>query len=216
MVYAIVPVKPLHLAKGRLGGILTPGERRSLVLAMLGDVLAALGAARSVSGTSVVSRDPAVLALAARLGAEALFDQAGDLNGALAQAAAYYERRGGTALLVLHADVPLVTPDEIDELIAAGGPGAGVVLAPSRDGGTNALYLRPPAALPFQFGAGSLARHLEGARAAGLDARLFRAPGLELDVDRPDDLLALADLPGATAAQHLVRELSICARLACV
>lgn len=215
MTYALVPVKALDRAKGRLADALAPAERRALVLAMLGDVLAALRAARLVSGIGVVSRDGAVLALAARAGAEALPDRAGDLNGALAEAVAYAEGRGAAAVLVLPGDVPLVAPPEIDGLIAAGGAGPAVVLAPSRDGGTNALYLRPPSALPFQFGPGSLAHHLAAAHARGIAARLVRSPGLDLDVDRPDDLLLLAQAEGATAAQRLVRELNIGARMAC-
>ena len=42
------------------------------------------------------------------------------------------------------------------------------------------------------------------------------AGGLELDVDRPDDLLLLAEAPGETSAQKLARELCVDARLACV
>lgn len=216
MVYAIVPVKPLPIAKGRLADILTPAERRALVLAMIEDVLRALRAARAIDGIGVVSRDGAVLALAEQLGAERLHDHAGDLNGALTRSAAYYQGRGATAALVLPADVPLVAPEEIDRLIGAGRAGAQVVLAPSRDGGTNALYLRPPTAMPFQFGPESRARHLEAARALELAAQTVRSPGLELDIDRPEDLLLLAESEGATAAQRLVRELNIGVRLACI
>ena len=50
----------------------------------------------------------------------------------------------------------------------------------------------------------------------GIAAGLFRAPGLELDVDRPDDLLLLAEATGETASQQLARELCVEARLACV
>jgi 2-phospho-L-lactate guanylyltransferase len=216
MVLAIVPVKPLQLAKGRLSDVLTAPERRALVLAMLSDVLAALHVARSVCRTVVISRDAEALVLAARLGAEGLLDHADGLNGALAQAAMFAERSGPTALLALHADLPLATPAEIDGLIAAGVTGGGIALAPSRDGGTNGLYRPVGAALPFLFGPGSLTRHMAAARERGIAARLFRAPGLELDVDRPDDLLLLAEAAGETASQQLARELCVEARLACV
>ena len=92
----------------------------------------------------------------------------------------------------------------------------GLSFAPSRDGGTNGLYRPIGLPLPFLFGPGSLARHIDAARERDIAARLFRAPGLELDIDQPDDLLRLADAPGETAAQQLVRELCVDARLACV
>ena len=215
MLYAIVPVKSLHLAKRRLSPLLNASERRALVLAMLGDVLAALRAAEAVRETVVISRDAEVLALAARLGAAALLERAEDLNAAYAQAAAFVELSGAKALLALPADLPLVTPLEIAGLVAAGQAG-GAALAPSRDGGTNGLYRSVDVPLPFLFGPGSLARHLAAARARGVDARLFRAPGLELDVDRPDDLLLLAEAAGDRAAQQIVRELCVDARLTCV
>jgi 2-phospho-L-lactate/phosphoenolpyruvate guanylyltransferase len=154
-----------------------------------------------------------VLALAAARGAEALTDHAADLNAALAQAAAHYAARGAMATLVLPADVPLIQSREIDDLIASHGP-RGLVIAPSRDGGTNALLGGP--GLPFLFGAGSLARHLDAARVRGLTARVFRSPGLEIDVDRPDDLLLLAESDGETETQRLARELCVAERVMCV
>jgi 2-phospho-L-lactate guanylyltransferase len=156
-----------------------------------------------------------VLALAARLGAAALLERADGLNVAYAQAAAFAGRSGAEALLALPADLPLVTSDEIASLVAAA-EGAGVALAPSRDGGTNGLYRPIDSALPFLFGSGSLARHVDAAHEHGMAVRLFRAPGLEFDIDQPDDLLLLAETAGETAAQQLVRELCVEARLACV
>jgi 2-phospho-L-lactate/phosphoenolpyruvate guanylyltransferase len=215
MLYAIVPVKPLDLAKGRLSAVLTASERRTLVLAMLGDVLMALRATKVIRETVVVSRDAEVLALVTRLGAVALFEEAEGLNTAYAQAATFVGLSGATALLALPADLPLVTPNEIAGLVAAG-QDVGVALAPSRDGGTNGLYCSVGVSLPFLFGSGSLARHIDAARTSGIEPRLFRAPGLELDIDQPDDLLLLAEAAGETAAQRVVCELCVDARIACV
>jgi len=216
MIVAIIPVKALPLAKSRLGAVLSGPERRALVLAMLGDVLAAVGAARSIAQIGVISADPTVLALATAHGATALPDHARDLNAALTQAAAHYAARGAVATLALPADIPLVQSREIDELIAARMTMRGMVLAPSRDGGTNALLAWPPLALPFLFGVGSHARHLAAAHERGLSVREFRAAGMELDVDRPDDLLVLAETDGETATQRLVRELCVAERVMCV
>jgi 2-phospho-L-lactate guanylyltransferase len=216
MLSAIVPVKPLQIAKGRLSSVLGAAERQALVLAMLGDVLAALLSARLVDQVSVVSHDSTILSLAREHGAEALRDHAGDLNGALTQAARHYAQAGAAAVLLMHADLPLATPAEIDELVGILGRESGAALASARDGGTNALLVRPPLVLPFQFGAGSQERHLRAAHERGIDVRLLRSPGLELDVDRPDDLLLLAESPGTTAAQRLVRDLDIAARMTCV
>jgi 2-phospho-L-lactate guanylyltransferase len=203
---AVVPVKMLGRAKGRLAEALTPQERRALVLAMLRDVL---GALRAVLGSyAVISSDLGVLAFAAAYGAVPLFDKAADLNGALAQAAAHYAAAGAAGLLVLPADVPLVAADDLGRLIAAAACSR-VLVAPSRDGGTNALLVRPPQALPFQFGADSMALHLDAARRLSLPAATVRLPSLALDVDRPADLQLLAEAPGQSTAQRLVRSFAV-------
>ena len=119
-------------------------------------------------------------------------------------------------MLALPADIPLVQSREIDDLIAARTTARGMVIAPSRDGGTNALLAWPPLALPFLFGVGSQARHLAAAHERGLAVREFRAAGMELDVDRPDDLLLLAETDGETETQRLVRELCVAERVMCV
>lgn len=207
MLHAIVPVKNLEHAKVRLSSVLSPSERRMLVLAMLDDVLHALRAAPAVAHVSVISRDSTVLHAAAQHGAEAIVDRMPGLNEALTQAATHVAARGAAALLVLPADLPLVTPSDIDALSGALEHEPGAVLAASRDGGTNALLVRPPLVLPFLYGVGSLMKHMEAARQRGLGVEVVRSPGLALDVDQPDDLTLLAKSPGNTAAQQFVRGL---------
>ena len=216
MIAAIIPVKALPLAKSRLGALLSGPERRALVLAMLGDVLAATSAARSLDHVGVISADPTVLALAATRGAQALPDHADNLNAALTQAATHFAAHGAVAVLALPADIPLVQSRDIDDLIAARSTARGMVIAPSRDGGTNALLAWPPLALPFLFGVGSRVRHLAAAHEHRLEVREFRTPGLELDVDHPDDLLLLAETDGETETQRLIRELCVAERVMCV
>lgn len=205
---ALVPVKSLERAKGRLAPVLGPAERRLLTLAMLDDVLAALAATRGIASIALVSSDATVLERARARGLLAIYDRAGDLNGALDQAAREAAGRGAGALVILPADLPLVTPAEIEALIATIPPdSAGVTIAPARDGGTNALLMRPPLVLPFRFGPDSYRWHLEAAHERGLVPRRYQAPGFDLDVDRPDDLARLVRSPGDSAAQRLARGL---------
>src|SRR5206468_2259330 len=75
MIVAAVPVKDLVNAKQRLVPALGVAERAALAAAMLEDVLAALGAAR-LDRVWVVTREPAVGALARAGGAEPLAEDA--------------------------------------------------------------------------------------------------------------------------------------------
>lgn len=200
--HAIVPVKALERAKSRLAGVLSPVERRLLVLEMLGRVLTAL---RQSSATTiwVVSTDATVRAFAEASGATPLEERASDLNGALEQARAVARAAGAEALLVVPADVPLLAPADVAAMAALLAVGA-VALAPDAAGrGTNALALRlgPRAAeLPFTFGVDSAARHLRAAAERGLVARTYHAPTLALDVDDPASLARYRALVPADAA----------------
>jgi 2-phospho-L-lactate guanylyltransferase len=67
-----------------------------------------------------------------------------------------------------------------------------VAIVPDRHGtGTNALLIAPPGSFAPSFGPGSLERHVQTARDAGLVQRVEAVPSLALDVDTPEDLAAL-------------------------
>ena len=181
--HAIVPVKALERAKGRLVGMLSPAERRLLVLEMLGRVLRVLRRA-PVAVVWVVSADATVLACAESYGARPLLERAQDLNGALEQARQAARAADAEAVVVVPADVPLLAPSDIAGLAALLTGGAAVALAPDAAGqGTNALAMRAAVELPFTFGVGSAALHLRAAAERGLPARLYHSPTLALDVD---------------------------------
>ena len=71
----------------------------------------------------------------------------------------------------------------------AGAAGALVRIAPDEAGvGTNALYVRPPDLISFEYGEASGPRHLAQARARGARVDRVDRPGLRFDLDTPDDL----------------------------
>lgn len=201
-VHAVVPVKALERAKSRLAGILSPAERRDLALLMLRRVLAVLGTRRppaphpgsadtplALAEIWLLSSDEQVLALAAETGARPLPDRADDLNAALEQARVAVAEAGADALLVVPADLPTMTPADVSRLLDALAGGAEVVIAPDgANQGTNALALRLPSPLVFQFGRDSFTRHLADAARLHLDAAIIHSPTLALDVDTPESL----------------------------
>jgi 2-phospho-L-lactate guanylyltransferase len=192
---AVVPINRLALAKTRLSRALSAAERRALVEWMAGRTLRALAGSSRIAGIAVVSPDPAARALARAQGAAAIVQRIGGLNDGLELGRQWALQRGADALLVVLADLPRLTSAEVDAMLALGdGPSgtARVVLAPDQRGhGTNALLLRPPAVIPFSFGAESLGRHRALARYVAVDPLYFRSSGTAGDVDTPDDLRAL-------------------------
>lgn len=186
----MVPVKYLARAKRRLAGILTLEQRRRLTLAMLEDVLHALTHSQTLDRVLVTSPDPKVWEVAHRFGAGVIAedDQLGE-NAALEAATEICLRAGADSLLAISADVPLITSGDVDSILGTGANAPLVVLVPSRDGlGVNALFRRPPDAIPLRFGRDSLRRHLQEATSRGIPWRIYPLPQVALDIDFPEDL----------------------------
>jgi 2-phospho-L-lactate/phosphoenolpyruvate guanylyltransferase len=176
-VLAIVPVKGLDGAKTRLAPLLSPGERAQLVLDMLERVLGACRGSAAITRTLLVTPAPDL----APADVDVLVDEG--TGHARALAAALDDPRARAGALVVMADCPLATGASLDRLAAAARP---LALAPSRDGGVNALALRPVDGFRPAFGVPAKAT-LARARAAGLRPVVVEDPLLALDVDRPED-----------------------------
>ena len=142
--WAVVPVKDIDAAKQRLAGVLDANVRRALALAMLEDVLDTLTGVRELRGIVVATADPRAAALAARFGAVVSRVDAADGHSEAVAAAAHALAQDGAAMLTIPADIPLVQPDDIAQIIAAGKGAGSFVIVPARDGrGSNAVLCAP-------------------------------------------------------------------------
>ena len=187
--WAIVPVKPLRRGKSRLAGTLTEDERTELNKALLQHTLETLSGLKEVNKVLVVSRDPNALTIAREHGAKTVQeDGQPHLNTALQRAtivAQVYATRG---VLILPADLPLVTPEDIQTLLDRAVKPPVVVIAPDRHGrGTNALLIAPAGLIEYDFGENSFQRHCDRARRAGARIEVVDLPSLGLDLDNPED-----------------------------
>jgi 2-phospho-L-lactate guanylyltransferase len=207
-IWAVVPVKDTADAKQRLGEAVAPKLRRRLALAMIEDVLATLSASPGLAGLLVVTVDEAAIALAEHYRARIVTDGARDgQTGAVAAAARRLAREGKGAMLTIPGDVPLVTPEEIAQILAAHDRTPDFVIAPAHDErGSNAILCAPPDAVPLKFGNDSFLPHLDAARQAGLEPKILRLPGLGLDIDNPVDLAAFLTIPSITRARALLQQ----------
>ena len=190
---AILPVKRFEAAKQRLSTGMDEARRRTLIEAMVADVLDAVGEARSVERTILVTGEPFAQELAAAVGATVVPDpeDGGHIEAALA-GIARAEADGARCVVLLAGDCPLLDPRELDHLVT-GIPDPFVAIVPDRHGtGTNALALCPPGAIAPSFGEGSRARHVEVARRAEIPYAVEELPSLGLDLDTPADIVALA------------------------
>lgn len=197
--WALIALKSFSCGKSRLAQVLSLAERESFSRHMLEQVLRSLAAAHEVDGIAIVTQESATLpATVLRLR-----DPGGGLNAALASGARQLAAMGVHELLVLHADLPLLAPDEIDDFIASSRR-SGLGLASDRIGhGTNAVFVAPPLAFEFCFGRYSFARHRQQARERGLQPFIAASRGFAFDIDEPADLAALLAAHGEHFATTL-------------
>lgn len=214
-VWAVVPVKERDHAKERLAARMPPELRRGLALAMLEDVLAALAAVPGLAGLAVVTVDFEAGRLARRYDARLLTDGARDGHtGAVAAAARLLAAEGRAGMLTLPGDIPLVTPNEIGQILAAHQPAPAFTIVPSHDeGGSNAILVSPPDAVPLRFGPDSFFPHLRAAEARGIRPTVLRLPGVALDIDNPEDLAAFARRGSPTRTRAFLTENAMLAPL---
>ncbi len=197
-IWAIVPVKPLRRGKSRLAGMLTEEQRTRLNRYLLEHVLNALKEVAEIEHALVVSRDPAALALTREIGGRTVLENGvPQFNTALKRATAVAQLHGAHAVLILPADLPLVTPDDIRQVLKRGHKSPVVVIIPDRRGdGTNALFVNPAGLLDYAYGPGSNRRHAERAAEAGARVEIVASPSIGLDLDLPEDLEAVGGLRG--------------------
>ena len=188
--WAIVPVKPLRRGKSRLAGALTEDERTALNQELLEHTLKVLSSLKELAQVLVVSRDPQALTIARNHGAKTVQeDGQPHLNTALARATVMAQVHSIRGILVLPADLPLLTADDVRALIDRAAKPPVVVIAPDRHGkGTNALLMVPAGQIEYDFGEGSFHRHCARAKKSGARLEIVELPSLGLDLDLPEDL----------------------------
>jgi len=188
--WAIVPVKPLRRGKSRLAGSLSEEERTELNRSLLQNTLKTLADIKELEEVLVISRDPQALTIARNYGARTVReDGQPELNTALKRATVVAQVYATRGVLVLPADLPLITRDDVLTLIGRAVDPPVVVIAPDRhEKGTNALLISPSGLIEYDFGINSFQRHCELVKKSGARLEIVSLPTLGLDLDLPEDL----------------------------
>lgn len=213
MISAIVPVKKLDLSKKRLSTILSPRDRRSLAVVMLEDVLKALKSS-AVHQIVVISPDSTVHLIANMFDVTCLSENRLGLNLAIEQATKWCIQHQSDSALILPADVPFVSPEDIAHIIEFGVQTPSLVLSPSRNGGTNALFRRPADLMEASFGPNSYKRHIKEALEKGIEPKIYRSQRVSTDIDSEEDLKRFLEVESHTLSRRFLEQIGLRKRLA--
>ena len=184
----ILPVKRLDEAKQRLAEHFNEEGRAEIARALLED---ALNLCRLTSGFLtwwVISPDREVLELARTYGCFGITDNAATLNQALAYASQVVAGEGADSATIIPSDAPLAYTGDLRALLDTGETSEIVLVPSGKDGGTNGLYMRPPALLEPRFGPQSLHAHMSLASRLGHRCSVLVLSRLGLDIDTIEDV----------------------------
>lgn len=186
-VHAIVPLNLPSRSKTRLSNRLNRIQRTRLTIAMLVNVLAALRNARTVTTITVVCADRKIRSIVQEYGATFLWEgYKRGLNRALNFALKNISNN--SSILIIHADLPLLTSEDVDNLII-GAKDNPLALVPSKEKtGTNAILMREKNIITLAFGKGSFQKHINLAKQGRVRCKVIRIHGVAFDVDEDDDL----------------------------
>jgi 2-phospho-L-lactate guanylyltransferase len=190
---AIVPVKGLSVANGRLDGLLSEAERRRLAEALFLDLIVKLPRARSIDELLIVTADESIARQGRWFGHEVLLQPSDEGHSEAATAGARAALADGAdRVAMLPVDCPMLDTDELDAHV--GRSPRTVLIVPDHHGtGTNALVLTPPDIFVPAFGPDSCARHVSRARASGISFALEEIESISIDLDTPEDFSLLRD-----------------------
>ncbi len=206
---AIVPVKGPTDAKKRLLTYLTTSDRNKLVHAMLADVLNTLQKSSCFDEILVISPDDQWVKYAEQNRAGFLHQTGVGLNSAVEQATQSIGHRDVSAITVVLADLPLLEPKDIEELVNISQSPPRIVLAPSLKGGTNVFLRAPPNIIATSYGRWSYGKHLRAGQEKGVNVYTVSNSRLSFDVDTIHDLRRLRQLDpgGVTNAGSVAKDL---------
>jgi len=188
--YAVVPVKDPAAGKTRLAPILDAGQRRDLCLFLARRTLRFCADAFGAERTIVVTAAHDVAQWARNAHVQVVQEDAGEkgLNAAITLGSVRARQAGAEAVVVVPADLALLTVEELLAAAQAIPAAPGCLIVPDRrDSGTNLLGLAPVREDLFAFGELSLQRHADLAARAGCEVRIHRSVALALDLDLPED-----------------------------
>lgn len=195
-VQVIIPVKRLSEAKSRLRPVLGEEDREALVVTMLTRVIDTARTARRVADVTIVTADPRVGRLATARGARCLGDEGADLNASLSGAMRHSDLARRGAWLILPGDLPDLTADAVDALLAGLDAEERMVIAPDQHlSGTNALAWRGAPFSRFRFGRDSFAAHRRAGHAAGFTVVAHPTGPEFFDLDDAEGLARIGGFP---------------------
>jgi len=176
---AVIPYKNEN-AKSRLSPVLSKEEREEFVELMLEDVIKALNDAGM---TTVDILTTSTEGIPKEFKGNLIVTEPG-LNDSINE----YLQNASEPVLIIMADLPLVTGDHIRKITSVS---EDVVIVPGKGGGTNILFIRHPNEFTVKYHDCSFTSHCEITEYLDKSMHIFDSFLASTDIDEPHDIVEL-------------------------
>ena len=181
----LIPVKTLKNAKSRLAEYISQTQRETLTLLMLRHVIKIVNSADKELEIFVVSFDKKVIATADSLGVKSISEKISGHNQALTFAARQINQN--KPVVTLSADLPLLSTTDIKHILLLSQKNDIVIASSKEKTGTNAIIMKRPLLIPYQFGKNSLTKFISSAKEHSLNVTIYFHQSFAFDVDTIKD-----------------------------
>ena len=184
----VIPIKSFSKSKSRLN--LSQSDTKYLCETMLKEMLHVISEARSIDDIIIVSKDESALDIGKKFDCIEIIDEKeSGVNDAVSLANEFLVEHGYSCSIVLPQDIPLIFPEDLDNLMRFYQNNEHAIIVPSRHfDGTNALVRIPMPNMKTRYDEGSYKFQFEPIKTARMKYSLALIHRIMIDIDSIGDV----------------------------
>ena len=184
----IIPVKSFSKSKSRLN--LSTSNVEDLCKIMLDEILQVVTETKLIDDIILVSKDESAFGIGKKFNCiEIIDDEESGVNNAVSLANEFLTEHDYDCSVVLPQDIPLISPHDLDSLIAFYQNKKNAIIVPSRHfDGTNALVRMPIPQMKTRYDEGSYKFQFEPLKTAKMNYSLALIHRIMIDIDNIIDV----------------------------
>ena len=184
----VIPIKSFSKSKSRLN--LSQSDTKYLCETMLKEILHVISEAKSIDDIIIVSKDESALDIGKKFNCIEIIDEKeSGVNDAVSLANEFLMEHSYSCSIVLPQDVPLIFPEDLDNLIRFYQNNEHAIIVPSRHfDGTNALLRTPMPNMRTRYDEGNYKFQFEPIKTARMKYSLALIHRIMIDIDNIEDV----------------------------
>ena len=184
----VIPIKSFSKSKSRLN--LSQLDTKYLCETMLKEILHVISEAKSIDDIIIVSQDESALDIGKKFDCIEIIDEKeSGVNDAVSLANEFLVEHGYSCSIVLPQDIPLIFPEDLDNLMRFYQNNEHAIIVPSRHfDGTNALVRIPMPNMKTRYDEGSYKFQFEPIKTARMKYSLALIHRIMIDIDSIGDV----------------------------